>query len=95
MQVTFVQDVESCNLGLHRRGESRAGGGGGRPAAGPRAQRLQRGHLPQLRLRGQQRIQWNMLHFLRFKCDVFGVLKEYYGKWDKGFFDCIPFLDCT
>ena len=66
MQVTFVQDVESCNLGLHRRGESRAGGGGGRPAAGPRAQRLQRGHLPQLRLRGQQRIQWNMLHFLRY-----------------------------
>ena len=66
MQVTFVQDVESCDLGLHRRGESRAGGGGGRPAAGPRAQRLQRGHLPQLRLRGQQRIQWNMLHFLRY-----------------------------
>ena len=64
--IIVVQDVESCNLGLRRRGESRAAGGGGEPAAGARPQRLQRGHLPQLRLRGQQRIQWNLLHLLRY-----------------------------
>ena len=29
---------------------------------------------------------------LRFKCDVFGVLKDHNGIWEKGFLNCMPGL---
>ena len=63
-------EAARCPLCVSLRPRDLAGagrhGGRGRGEQGRQgAQRLQRGHLPQLRLRGQQRIQWNLLHILR------------------------------